>query len=104
VAEASQQAEGTCKCWLNLPALTLSPPLVSQIGQEGEPLPTGEHLTRRESEVLALLAQGLSNGQIAEKLVLSVVTVNSYLRSIYSKLGVSSRTGAVRYALDHRLV
>jgi DNA-binding CsgD family transcriptional regulator len=67
-------------------------------------LPLGEHLTRREVEVLRLLAQGLSNAEIAEQLVLSVVTVTSYLRSVYSKLGVSSRTRAARYALDHHLI
>jgi len=44
------------------------------------------------------------HAQIAEELVLSVVTVNSYLRSIYSKLGVTSRTAATRYALDHHLL
>jgi DNA-binding CsgD family transcriptional regulator len=60
-------------------------------------------LTRREFEVLRLLAQGLTNIQIAEKLVISVTTVNSYLSSIYSKLGVSSRLGAMRYAIDHHL-
>jgi DNA-binding NarL/FixJ family response regulator len=61
-------------------------------------------LTPRERDVLRLLADGLSNKEIAERLVLSVVTVNSYLRTIYSKLGVSSRTAAVRFALDHHLV
>jgi predicted ATPase/DNA-binding CsgD family transcriptional regulator len=60
-------------------------------------------LTRREFEVLRLLAQGLTNAEIAEKLVISVTTVNSYLSSIYSKLGVSSRLGAMRYAIDHHL-
>jgi DNA-binding NarL/FixJ family response regulator len=67
-------------------------------------LPFGEHLTRREVDVLRLLAQGLSNAQIAEQLVLRVVTVNSYLRSVYSKLGVSSRTAAIRYAWDYHLI
>jgi DNA-binding NarL/FixJ family response regulator len=67
-------------------------------------LPSGEHLTRREIDVLCLLAQGITNAKIAEKLVLSVVTVNSYLRSVYGKLGVSSRTAAMRYALDHHLI
>ncbi|HLZ58780.1 MAG TPA: LuxR C-terminal-related transcriptional regulator, partial [Ktedonosporobacter sp.] len=61
-------------------------------------------LTRRELDVLRLLAQGLTNAQIAEQLVLSVVTVNSYLRTIYSKLAVASRTAAARYALDHGLI
>jgi DNA-binding CsgD family transcriptional regulator len=67
-------------------------------------LPTGEHLTRRETDVLHLLAQGHTNAEIAEQLVLSVVTVNSYLRSVYSKMGVSSRTRAARYAMDHHLI
>lgn len=67
-------------------------------------LPPGDRLTKREIDVLHLLAQGLSNAEIAESLVLSVVTINSYLRSIYSKLGVSSRTRATRYALDHHLL
>ena len=61
-------------------------------------------LTRRELDVLQPLAEGLTNAQIAERLVLSVVTVNSYLRSIYSKLGVSTRTAAMRFALDHGLL
>lgn len=62
-----------------------------------------DRLTRREFEVLRLLAEGLTNAQIAERLVISPATVNSYLSSIYSKLGVSSRLGAMRYAIDHRL-
>ena len=61
-------------------------------------------LTRREIDVLRLLSEGLSNAQIAEQLVLSVVTVNSYLRSIYGKLNVPSRTAATRYALDHDIL
>jgi ATP/maltotriose-dependent transcriptional regulator MalT len=63
-----------------------------------------EPLTKREQEVLKLLADGLTNAEIAAHMVLSVVTVNSYLRSIYSKLGVSSRTRAVRYAYDANLL
>ncbi len=65
-------------------------------------LPAG--LTKREAEVLHLIARGLTNAQIAEQLVISPVTVNSYLRSIYSKLEVSSRTAAMRYAIDHNLI
>jgi DNA-binding CsgD family transcriptional regulator/tetratricopeptide (TPR) repeat protein len=60
-------------------------------------------LTPREIDTLRLLAQGLTNAQIAQQLVLSTVTVNSYLRSIYSKLDVTTRTAATRYALDHHL-
>jgi DNA-binding NarL/FixJ family response regulator len=61
-------------------------------------------LSAREVEVLCLLAQGLTSAQIAERLVISVVTVNFHVRSIYSKLGVTSRAAATRYALEHHLV
>ena len=61
-------------------------------------------LTAREVEVLRLLAQGLTNAQIAERLVISVVTVNFHVRSIYSKLGISSRSAATRYAIEHQFV
>jgi predicted ATPase/DNA-binding CsgD family transcriptional regulator len=61
-------------------------------------------LTPREMEVLRLLAQGLTSAQIAERLVIGLVTVNSHVRSIYSKLGVTSRAAATRYALEHQLL
>jgi DNA-binding CsgD family transcriptional regulator len=61
-------------------------------------------LSTREIEVLHLVAAGLSNAQIAERLVISPGTVNVHLSAIYSKLGVSSRTAAIRYALDHHLM
>jgi len=60
-------------------------------------------LTAREREVLRLLARGLSNAQIAEELIVSLLTVKAHLRSIYSKLGVTSRSAATRYALEHHL-
>ena len=60
-------------------------------------------LTVRELEVLRLLASGLSNAQIAEALIVSQLTVKAHLRSIYSKLGVTSRSAATRYALEHHL-
>ncbi len=61
-------------------------------------------LTAREVEVLRLAAQGLSDAQVAEQLVISPRTVNWHLTLIYSKLGVSSRSGATRYAIEHRIV
>jgi DNA-binding NarL/FixJ family response regulator len=61
-------------------------------------------LTTREMDVLRLLAQGLTSAQIAERLVIGLVTVNSHVRSIYSKLGVTSRAAATRYALEHHLL
>jgi predicted ATPase/DNA-binding CsgD family transcriptional regulator len=61
-------------------------------------------LTPRENEVLRLLATGLTSAQIAEHLIISVLTVNGHIRSIYSKLGVASRSAATRYAIEHKLV
>ena len=61
-------------------------------------------LTAREVEVLRLLAQGLTDAQIAEQLVLSLHTVHAHLRTIYSKLGVTSRSAATRYAFEHQLM
>ncbi|MBI3914856.1 MAG: response regulator transcription factor [Chloroflexi bacterium] len=61
-------------------------------------------LTPREIEVLRLAQAGLSDAKIAEKLVISRRTVNTHLSSIYSKLGVNSRSAATRYALDHKLI
>ena len=61
-------------------------------------------LTAREVEVLRLLAQGLTSAQIAERLVIGLVTVNSHVRSIYGKLGVTSRSAATRYAIKNELV
>jgi predicted ATPase/DNA-binding CsgD family transcriptional regulator len=61
-------------------------------------------LTTREVEVLHLLALGLTDAQIAEQLVISPRTVNNHLTSIYSKIRVSSRSAATRYAVEHKLV
>jgi len=61
-------------------------------------------LTAREIEVLRLVAQGMTDAQVAEQLVISPRTVNWHLTSIYSKLGVSSRSAATRYVIEHRLV
>jgi ATP/maltotriose-dependent transcriptional regulator MalT len=70
-----------------------------------KPAPTNpDGLTIREVEVLRLLAQGLTSAQIAEQLVIGVVTVNFHVRSIYSKLGVNSRAAATRCALEYNLV
>jgi DNA-binding CsgD family transcriptional regulator len=61
-------------------------------------------LTAREVEVLRLVAQGLTDPQVAEQLVISPHTVNSHLKAIYGKIGVSSRNAATRYALEHHLM
>ncbi len=61
-------------------------------------------LTAREVEVLRLMAQGWTDAQIAEHLVISPRTVNKHATTIYSKIGVSSRGAATRYAIEHKLV
>jgi predicted ATPase/DNA-binding CsgD family transcriptional regulator len=60
-------------------------------------------LTAREIEVLRLVAQGQTNRVIAERLVISPRTVNAHLNAIYHKLGVSTRSAATRYAVEHGL-
>ncbi|HET9469475.1 MAG TPA: LuxR family transcriptional regulator, partial [Usitatibacter sp.] len=60
-------------------------------------------LTLREVEVLRLIAAGLTDAQVADRLVLSVRTVHSHVRSIYRKLGVSSRAAATGYAFRQGL-
>ena len=57
-----------------------------------------EPLSRRELQVLQLIADGLSNREIAARLVLSLNTVKGHTRKIYGKLGVNSRTQAVAQA------
>lgn len=64
----------------------------------------GFDLTAREREVLALVAAGLNNQQIAERLVVSVSTAKFHVSSILSKLNAASRTEAVSIALHHHLV
>jgi DNA-binding NarL/FixJ family response regulator len=61
----------------------------------------GVGLTARESEVIGLITQGLSNQEIAERASLSINSVKSYIRTSYRKMGVTSRTNAVLWGLDH---
>ncbi len=64
---------------------------------------TGETLTGREKEILALMAEGLSNSDIADRLYLSRGTIKNQVSVIYGKLGTSDRTQAVLLALKHKL-
>jgi DNA-binding NarL/FixJ family response regulator len=61
-------------------------------------------LTAREIDVLRLVTQGLTTTQIAEQLKISPRTADAHLRSIYSKLEVSSRAAATRSAIEHKLI
>ncbi|GAA3848327.1 response regulator [Streptomyces sedi] len=64
----------------------------------------GTALTRRETEVLGLVADGLSNQAVARRLHLTEGTVKSHLARVYAKLGVDSRTAAVATATDLGLI
>jgi predicted ATPase/DNA-binding CsgD family transcriptional regulator len=63
-----------------------------------------DHLTVREVEILRLVAEGQTDAQIADQLVISPRTVNAHLTSIYRKIQVSSRSAATRYAIEHNLI
>ena len=70
--------------------------------ESGEVYPAG--LSVREVEVLRLVAEGLTDADVANHLSISPRTVGQHLRSVYNKLGVSSRAAATRFAVEHHLV
>lgn len=84
---------------------TLAPEAMQALVQTAseEPAP-GFDLTAREREVLALMVQGLSNPDIAERLVVTRSTAKAHVSSILSKLGVTNRAEAISLALRHHLV
>jgi DNA-binding NarL/FixJ family response regulator len=61
----------------------------------------GEGLTEREAEILALITQGMNNAEVARLTFLSPNTVKSYIRTLYRKINVSSRTQAVLWGVKH---
>jgi DNA-binding NarL/FixJ family response regulator len=78
-----------------------------QTHRERQETPASEYpagLTAREVEVLKLVAEGLTNAQIANRLFLSPRTVHRHLNSIYHKLGTNSRAAAARFAVECGLV
>lgn len=60
-----------------------------------------EGLSARESEVLALICQGLSNDDIAERAFIGLNTVKTHIKHLYQKIGVDSRTRALLWGIDH---
>ena len=69
----------------------------------GDASPVGEGLTDREASILALLAEGLGNGEIGERLSLATATVRNNITRIRSKLGIDSRSKLIAYAFQHGL-
>lgn len=82
------------------PAFVLSDKLPSDDTRQAWP-GKSVGLTGRESEMLALITQGLTNQEIAERAYLSINSVKSYIRSAYRKLGISRRAEAVAWGMEH---
>jgi DNA-binding NarL/FixJ family response regulator len=83
----------------------LSPPVARTVlSWVAHPQTATPQLSERELQVLELAAQGASNKVIANALFLSTRTVEAHMRSIFDKLGVSSRTEAVTYAVRHQWI
>jgi DNA-binding NarL/FixJ family response regulator len=72
----------------------------SPTGDEQQP---PDDLTPREAEVLALIAEGLTNSEIAERLVVSPTTVKSHINHLFGKAGIRDRAQAINYAYQHGL-
>jgi DNA-binding NarL/FixJ family response regulator len=68
---------------------------------EGDWPGRSEGLTARQAEVLALIAQGLSNAEVAERAFITINSLKSHVRAIYGKIGAESRSQAVIWALEH---
>jgi DNA-binding NarL/FixJ family response regulator len=79
----------------------LAPPLAAKLMRQ---VRGGDQLTPRELEVLALVAQGKSNPEVARELFIGEATVKSHLLHVFDKLGVSDRTAAVTRALERGLL
>jgi two-component system response regulator NreC len=82
----------------------INPSLGARLAAEPEPEGAPDELTPREIEVLGLLALGYMNPEIAERLVLSVRTVETHRANIQRKTGLSTRAELIAYALEHNLV
>ena len=78
--------------------------ILSRAGHSGAKIRRDDTLTPRETEILGFVARGLSNREIATRLVLSEKTVRNHVERTYSKIGATNRVGASLYALQHGLV
>jgi DNA-binding NarL/FixJ family response regulator len=101
--ERSQMIETEWRSRL-YPAEPGSPPPKDAESLKQVPVMPGLDLTQREQEVLALLAEGLSNAQIGDRLHLSPRTVEKHVSSLLRKTNTSNRAELVRFVMEHHLV
>lgn len=97
-----------CPAWVSMSIRAKELVEAIELTAAGHPLPDQEDrlgedagLSPREVETVALIAQGLSNEEIAHRLHLSANTLKSHIRQAYRKIGVSSRAQAVAWAMQH---
>jgi predicted ATPase/DNA-binding NarL/FixJ family response regulator len=108
-ARARISEEAFAAAWAEGRTMSLEQVIEYALEQEPAPEPPASgtypwDLSAREAEVLSLVAKGMTNAEVAEKLFLSSRTVNWHLTSIYRKLGSHSRTEAARFASEHGLL
>jgi NarL family two-component system response regulator LiaR len=96
--ELMQAIHDVCEGRLSLHS-NIALKLIEELNRPTDLQPTDDPLTERESEVLKLVAKGLTNQEIAEELVLSERTVGAHVSNILSKLHLANRTQAALYAL-----
>lgn len=82
----------------------LAPAVTDDVAARHQRCAPGADLTRRERELLALMARGLANQEISARLAIAIPTVKFHITNILSKLHADNRTGAVLAALRHNLV
>jgi DNA-binding NarL/FixJ family response regulator len=84
-------------------AMLLAGAASAQRAKPPVPVELPDGLTAREAEVLKLLAAGLSNGEIANELIISEHTVKTHINHVFAKTGSRDRAQAIRYAHEHQL-
>jgi DNA-binding CsgD family transcriptional regulator len=102
-ARLLREARGLCETLGARPALARADALAAHLAAAPVTPAYPAGLSAREVQVLGLVAQGLTNVQMAERLYLSPRTVEQHLRSIYNKLGVSTRAAAAAFAVAQGL-
>ena len=78
--------------------------LLKHLSEREKDTITEKHLTKREIEIIGPISNGLTNNEIAAKLFLSTVTVDTHRKNILAKLGLKNTASLVRYAMENKLL